>query len=107
LGDAHFHLEVIRASAAAKAADGEPEGTPKHFAGPHQEGGHPPESKYRAGKTIWKWTTPTAKTPKRWIEFDRKSGMMAKLLPDSEIDSDFDDEDFDDSIMFNDDGLVF
>ena len=41
----------------------------------HLEGGEPPKSTYKPGKTIWKWTSDSLANPeKRWIEFHRRSG---------------------------------
>jgi hypothetical protein len=42
------------------------------------EGGKPPKSYRPAGKTIWKWTTESFSSPKRWIEFDRRTGFPAE-----------------------------
>ncbi|KAE9364023.1 hypothetical protein N431DRAFT_489827 [Stipitochalara longipes BDJ] len=57
----------------------------------HPEGGEPPKSAYKPGKTIWKWTSDSLANPeKRWIEFDRRSGLPADDI-DMDMWSDIDD----------------
>ena len=47
----------------------------------HPEGGEPPMSIYRPGRTVWKWTIDSLSKPvKQWIEFDRRSGWPAEDL---------------------------
>jgi hypothetical protein len=46
----------------------------------HPEGGRPPESEYGPGETIWKWATDWLRKLKRWIEYDRESGLMIEEL---------------------------
>jgi hypothetical protein len=59
----------------------------------HPEGGKPPKSTYKAGRTIWKWTSDSLTNPeKRWIEFDRRSGMPAEdVCCDSDMWSEIED----------------
>lgn len=56
----------------------------------HPEGGEPPKSVFKPGKTVWKWTSDSFTKPeKRWIEFDRRSGMPAEdVCYDSDMWSD-------------------
>ncbi|KAG9229180.1 hypothetical protein BJ875DRAFT_475591 [Amylocarpus encephaloides] len=65
--------------------------------------GQPPQSKYRHGKTIWKWTALVADRPRTWREYDRKTGLDVAFLVDKEIDSEFesDYEDFDDHELYS------
>lgn len=58
----------------------------------HPEGGEPPKSAFKPGKTVWKWTSDSLVNPeKRWIEFDRRSGMPAEDICDSDMWSDIED----------------
>jgi hypothetical protein len=59
----------------------------------HPEGGEPPKSTFKPGRTIWKWTSDSLVNPeKRWIEFDRRSGMPAEdMMCDSDMWSDIED----------------
>ena len=56
----------------------------------HPEGGEPPKSTFKPGKTVWKWTTDSLINPKkRWIEFHRQSGLPAdEAIFDSDLWSD-------------------
>jgi hypothetical protein len=56
----------------------------------HPKGGEPPKSMYKPGKTVWKWTSDSLTNPeKKWIEFDRRSGMPAEdVCYDSDMWSD-------------------
>jgi hypothetical protein len=58
----------------------------------HPEGGEPPKSTFKPGKTVWKWTTDSLTNPKkRWIEFHRESGLPAdEAIFDSDLWSDLD-----------------
>jgi hypothetical protein len=40
----------------------------------HPEGGSPPKSQYRPGRTLWKWVSTYYGKPKEWIEFHCKTG---------------------------------
>jgi hypothetical protein len=66
----------------------------------HPEGGEPPKSMYPPGRTIWKWTTDSLKTPKKqWMEFDRASGYPAEDVADMYSDmSIYSDDDMDDDL---------
>jgi len=56
----------------------------------HPEGGEPPKSTFKPGKTVWKWTTDSLTNPtKRWIEFHRESGLpIDEAIFDSDLWSD-------------------
>lgn len=106
LGATNFHLEVIRANKDRASQDG-PIDTPATKkksskkaakAEPHPEGGFPPKSIFRPERTIWKWTATKPGGPKQWIEFSRKTGMMAQFHEAHVVDSDFEEENYEDSI---------
>jgi hypothetical protein len=106
LHEMDFHLEVVRASTASQAAERSRHRGVEQLAtsnsAPHSKGGMPPKSKYRRGKTIWKWTVTPIPTiiytgittrgwngPRSWIEFDRKTGMPMSILGVQHNDEDF------------------
>jgi len=45
----------------------------------HPEGGFPPKSRYRPGRTIWKWVSGYYGRPKEWFELHGKSGVDMNL----------------------------
>jgi len=58
----------------------------------HPEGGYPPTSRFKHRQTVWKWTTELPEAPKKWIEYDRETGMIIEDDDFYSDDSDASDE---------------